>query len=327
MKILIVIKKILPVKRYGGTERIMWWLAKQYNLMGHNVTFLSLKGTSCPFAKVIEYNNNKTLNEQIPESIDIVHLNSTPKEKIKKPYLISIRGNAHKGEKFQLNTAFLSENHAKRHNAKCFVYNGLDIDDYGKPDFNIKRKHLLFLAKASWKVKNLKGAIDIATKSKNHLAVAGGSRLNLKMGWRFTPNLNVSFHGLVGGEKKNRILNQSKALLFPVLWHEPFGIAIIESLYFGMPVFGTKYGSLPEIVSKEVGYLSNTKSELIEAIQNIDKYNRKKCYEYVCDNFNSQIMAKNYLKLYEKILNKEKLNELEPFSNNDYSKKLLTLNE
>ena len=39
-------------------------------------------------------------------------------------------------------------------------------------------------------------------------------------------------------------------------WHEPFGIALIEALYFGCPVFGTPYGSLPEIVEEGVqGFL------------------------------------------------------------------------
>ncbi len=326
MNILIFMNSILPVKKYGGTQRIMWWLAKEYNNLGHKVTFLSKKGTICSFADVIFYNPEKKINEQIPENIDIIHFNSTPKEEITKPFIVSIRGNGRKGEKFLKNTVFLSKNHAERHNSNCFVYNGLDFNDYGKPNFNKKREHLLFLAKASWRVKNLAGVIDISKKSSQKLAVVGGNRLNLKMGFRFTPNLNVKFYGLVGGDKKNEILNKSTALLFPVLWHEPFGIAIIEAMYFGMPVFGTTYGSLPEIITKEVGFLSNNKSEITSEIKNIEKYNRTNCYEYVCDNFNSQIMAKGYLKFYEKILNNEILNNIAPFSNNDYNKKILEFN-
>jgi len=74
-------------------------------------------------------------------------------------------------------------------------------------------------------------------------------------------------------------------LLFPVLWNEPFGIALIESLYFGCPVIGTPYGSLPELIPKEVGFLSSKKDELVIAVKNIDAYDRTTCNRYVMDNF------------------------------------------
>lgn len=58
--------------------------------MGHSVTFLVKKGSTSNFAKVIHIDENKEIIEQIPENIDIVHFNFTPKniEKIKKPYII-----------------------------------------------------------------------------------------------------------------------------------------------------------------------------------------------------------------------------------------------
>lgn len=322
MNILIVVNSKLPVIKYGGTQRIMWWLAEYYTKIGHKVTFLAKPGTLCTFADVIIRDETKTLNEQIPQHIDIVHFNSTPKEEISKPFIVSIRGNGRKNEDFHINTCFLSKNHANRHNSNCFVYNGLNSDDYGKPNFEIKREHLLFLGKASWKVKNLKGCIDISKKAKRKLAVIGGKRLNFKMGWRFTTDFHVKFHGELGGVEKNNVIKKSSALLFPVLWHEPFGIAIIEALYFGMPVFGTTYGSLPEIVTKEVGFLSNNSDELIENIKNLEDYDRKKCHEYICDNFSIKNMAEGYLKLYEKVLNGETLNQEKPFVEKVYPKLL-----
>ena len=199
------------------------------------------------------------------------------------------------------------------------MYNGVDFGDYGKPDFSVKRTHIHFLAKAAWKIKNVKGAIEIAQKSHQKLAVLGGTRLNFKMGFRFTIDPNVKFYGMIGGEEKNRLINQSKALIFPVLWHEPFGLAIIESLYFGCPIIGTPYGSLPELVPKEVGFLSNKKSELVTQLLDSPKggtsyqhFNQKNCHEYATENFNAAQMAKGYLALYEKVLNGEKLNILPP---------------
>jgi len=98
----------------------------------------------------------------------------------------------------------------------------------------------------------------------------------------------------------------------PVRWHEPFGIALIESLYFGSPVFGTPYGSLPEIVTAGMGVLSDSVSKLAEALKDADGYDRKACYEYVCDRFLAGSMARSYVGMYERVLNGEQLNVEKP---------------
>ena len=144
------------------------------------------------------------------------------------------------------------------------------------------------------------------------LRVLGGKRVNLKMGLRITMDPRIRFEGMVGGETKNRLINDSKALLFPVRWNEPMGLAVVESLYFGCPVFGTPYGALPELVGPEFGRLSDSKSELVEALKHVDDYDRRKCHEYVCDNFASIHMTRNYHSLYEKVLKGEALNPRPP---------------
>jgi glycosyltransferase involved in cell wall biosynthesis len=93
---------------------------------------------------------------------------------------------------------------------------------------------------------------------------------------------------------------------------EPFGLALIEALYYGNPVFGTTYGSLPELITNEVGYLSNSKQELAEAAKNWDSYNKSLCRDYAISNFCISICAKNYIQLYERILNGDTINETEP---------------
>jgi glycosyltransferase involved in cell wall biosynthesis len=204
-----------------------------------------------------------------------------------------------------------------RHNSEVFVYNGLDPDEYGKVDFSIKREHLLFLAKASRKEKNLDDCKYIARTLNEKLVVLGG--------YGFSFLSKVKYKGIIGGEKKNRELQKSKALLFPVRWNEPFGIAIIEALYFGAPVFGTKYGSLPELVSNEVGFLSNSKSELIEAVKNLERYDRKKCNEYVCDNFSAKKMTEKYLFYYDMVLSGKQLNSVKPVNRETNSQELLPM--
>ncbi|WP_256010765.1 glycosyltransferase [Desertivirga xinjiangensis] len=315
MHILIVYPGIIPVTLYGGTERVIWYLGKELLQLGHKVTYLARKGSSCSFAPVIAFDPAKAISYQIPEDVDVVHFNFSPGDlsRMTKPYVITMHGNTNDQSMFDRNTIFISKNHADRFGSEVFVHNGLDWSDYLKPDFFVDRQRFHFLGNAAWRVKNVRGAIDVITRTKNEkLDVLGGVRFNVKMGLRFTFSPRVRFYGMVGGEQKFELLNRSKGLIFPVRWHEPFGLAIIESLYFGCPVFGTPYGSLPEIVSAEVGYLSNNATKLLEAIESSAAFSSKKCHEYAVEMFNSKKMALSYLENYEKVLAGEMLNEYPP---------------
>ncbi|MDI9878166.1 glycosyltransferase [Flectobacillus longus] len=322
MNILIFHNAVLPVIEYGGTERALWWLTNDLVRLGHRVTLLVAKGSTCPFAEVIFYNPNISLTEQIPDYIDVVHLSIPPPADFHKPYILMVQGNPKSNEVLDQNTVFVSQNHAFRHNSNAFVYNGLDFDEYPTPSFSNQRKHVHFLANASWKVKNLNGAVNISKKANEKLMVMGGSRINFRMGFRFTPDLHVKFFGMVGGKIKFHLMDYSKALLFPVLWHEPFGIAIIESLYMGAFVLGTPYGSLPELITSEVGFLSNREDELIEKLKYSESFNPKISHEYVRDTFSSRKMALNYLKYYELVLSGKKINPVAPKATFDTPKYL-----
>ena len=312
MHVLLVNNSIIPALKYGGTERVIWWLGKMLVKMGHKVSYLVAKGSTCPFADVIEWDSAKAFNDQVPETVDVVHLSAGTNEKPIKPYIITMHGNLNQQVDLDKNTVFVSGNHAERFGSDQFVYNCIDADDYGKPDFISNKKYIHFLGDAAWRIKNVRAAINIANSAGTPLEVIGGIRFNFNMGIRLTFDLNTRFHGMKGGEEKNEILSRSKGLLFPVLWHEPFGLAIIESLYFGCPVIATPYGSLQELVPKEVGFLSTNKNELIDAVKNIDSYSRKVCNEYVMDNFTVNKMALQYLLLYEKVMNGQQLNATAP---------------
>lgn len=310
MHILIVCNGIIPVKKYGGTERVVWWLAKELHLRGHQITFLAPKGSSSDFAQVLPYNLEKPINEQIPDYVDFVHSFVPVEQPLSKPYVFTLEGNSRPYEEYDINTIFVSRNHAQRHQSEAFVYNGLGLDEYGKVDFNIDRKHLLFLGQDR-KEKNLKGCKYIAQKT-GEVLVAGGAEKKASL-LDFQKDTTI-YKGMVGGEEKLELLRHSKALLFPVIWDEPFGIVMPESLYFGAPVIGTCYGSLPEVVTKEVGFLSNDKEELIAAVKNLEQFNAKVCHEYVCDNFSSRQMTDKYLMYYEKVLSGETINTKKPIS-------------
>jgi glycosyltransferase involved in cell wall biosynthesis len=302
----------IPTPRYGGISRVIWHLGKELTLKGHRITYLVQKGSACDFADILPFDHGRPLTNQIPDDVDLVHLQMPIEETLPKPCVVTIHGNTFTPQAFHRNAIFISRDHAARHGSNVFVYNGMGLEEYGKPLLFRPREYVHFLGKAAWKVKNLKGSISVARSAGLPLHVLGGHRVNLKMGMRITLDRHVRFEGLVGGDRKNLLINGSKALVFPVRWNEPFGLSVIESLYFGCPVFGTPYGALPELVPPEFGTLSNRRSELAEALGHVEDYDRQKCHEYVCDNFAAIHMAGNYLPLYEKVLNGETLNPEPP---------------
>jgi len=329
MNILIVNHGVIPVKLYGGTERVIWYLGKELSQMGHKISYLVNEGSTCNFGKVHIIDHDKPFHKQIPSEIDIVHFNFVPKEieKINIPYIITIHGNTNSQTEYPLNTSFVSKNHANRFGSDSFVYNGLDWDDYGVVDYN-KKDYFHFIGNAAWRIKNVKGAINLINKTpKAKLHVLGGKRFNISMGVRLTISPKIKFYGMIGGEAKLNQLRYSKGLVFPVRWHEPFGLAITESLYFGAPAFGTPYGSLKELITPEVGFTSSNFNEVKNAISNSDAYSKQKCHEYALDLFNSKVMAQAYLNKYETILNGNKLNATKPKLKDIQSEKFLPWNK
>jgi glycosyltransferase involved in cell wall biosynthesis len=296
----------IPPRKYGGTERIIYWLAKALVQLEHQVTLIAQEGSHAPGTRFIAIPRSHPgskmppWEELIPEDADIVHLWSTPQPFPKKPFLVTIEGNGQLGEHFHSNTVFVSRKHAENHGSQCFVHNGIDPSDFQSEP--VRDNYLVFLAKASWKVKNVKGACEVAKKAGIPLKIMG-SRVRSWIPWR-----GIEYLGMVDDIRKRQVLKQARALLFPVRWHEPFGIAITEALASGCPVYGTPYGSLPEIVTPEVGHLSNRLDELVEAVltQSIAP---EKCIVRVHSGFTHLDMARRYLSLYTEVLTQGSLNQ------------------
>lgn len=308
MNIVLVHDVVLPVRKYGGTERVVWALGQELSRMGHHVTFLLRKGSSCNFAKLIEIDPTRSIGSQVPEEADIVHFQDTAQTTdLKKPFVVTINGNKD-ADDIPENSVFVSRNHAERYGHQTFVYNGLDWDEYGPADLTRERKGFHFLGKAAWRVKNVKGAIRITQHVKgSSLEVLGGYRLNLKMGFRLTLDPHIHFHGMVDNVQKKYYIEQSQGLLFPVLWHEPFGLCLTESLYYGAPVFGTKMGSLPELITPDVGWLGDDEQQIADYLNTHPDFSPQHCHDYAVGQFNARLMAKEYVKQYEKVLNGERL--------------------
>lgn len=303
MRVSIVHSAKLPVTTYGGTERVIWWLAKGLSEAGVLVTLVCQKGSHCPFATVVESDFNGDWQKHLPAA-DINHFFSTPSLEPSTPYLVTIEGNGKPGERFLRNTVFVSGNHAQRHGAQAFVYNGIDPDDCEYSDE--KEDYLFFLAKASWRVKNVKGAIRVARRSARPLRILGGGRWWLK-NWR-----GVSWEGMVGGAEKSRLVARGAGLIFPVEWNEPFGVAVVEALMSGTPVLASRRGSLPELVNENVGAVCDSEEALIAAVERLPSIKPADCRDWAASKFHYRKMTEAYREKYETVLSGRWLNEKNP---------------
>lgn len=312
MKIVLAHSKKIPVLRYGGTERVFWDLARALVDLGHSLTLLVPHGSQCDFARVVFDTATEQEKQALLAEADVVHGFSYPLSCNLQdtPVIYTQHGNLAAGERLQGNLIFVSANHADRHGSSHWVHNGLNFEGHFGPSPCLETRptsaRLHFLAKAAWRVKNVKGAIRVAQKAGLELDVMGGSRLNFSMGFRFTLSPSVRFHGDVEDAMKVAIAKTSKGLVFPVTWHEPFGLAVIESLYLGCPVFATPYGSLPELISPEVGFLSAQAEKLANAIATVS-YSPQACHAYAKERFSAKSMALAYLHFYERVISGETL--------------------
>jgi glycosyltransferase involved in cell wall biosynthesis len=112
-------------------------------------------------------------------------------------------------------------------------------------------------------------------------------------------NRSITYMGEVAGRQKLSFLSQAKALLFPVQWEEPFGMAAVEALACGTPVVAMARGALPEIIEHGVnGFLANTEAEFKECMQHVDEIEPSACRKSVERNFSADLMARRYLDNY-----------------------------
>jgi glycosyltransferase involved in cell wall biosynthesis len=310
MKIAVTSQIKLPVNLYGGAERVIWDLCYELNNLGHEVCLIAPPGSRCDFAQVVEHKFHTDISKVIPDSVDIVHFFSDVPNRPPPFFIYTLEGNASYGEELSQQTVFVSQNQALRHGGDVYVHNSLTPR---VSDLSFKRENFHFLGKAAWRRKNVRGAIKCAKQANcSKIDILGGTRLNFNMGFRFTLDRNARFHGMVDDKFKEYKISRSRGLVFPVLWNDPCPLSICESLYWGAPIFGTPYGSLPELVPAEVGFLSSSADELAEAMKDSQQWKPNVCRDYAVENFNSKKMALSYVEIYERVLAGETLNNQPP---------------
>ncbi len=299
MKIGLYFDGTLPVRRYGGTERVIVWLARGLRELGLDVVILARQGTELPphpvhtlsrsvirsMARDAEFE----LDRWLPDDLDVVHFHSPVVGSVGIPHLTTIHGNGEPGS-FGPDHVFVSEDHMLRMHGHHFVHNGIDPSDYRfcteKDDF------LLFLGLASRSVKGVDRAIRVAKLADRKLVIAGGRGVSL--------DRRVRWAGLVDDKRKRDLLARARVLLNPIRWQEPFGLVVVESLVSGTPVLAAPLGAMPELVTDEVGALCPDEEAFVEAIHRIGEWSPEACRQRVLDGFTHIVMARGYLSLYER---------------------------
>jgi glycosyltransferase involved in cell wall biosynthesis len=113
---------------------------------------------------------------------------------------------------------------------------------------------------------------------------------------------HVDYVGELGDADKDAFLGSACALLFPVDWPEPFGLAMTEAMACGTPVLALRRGSVPEVVEDGVtGFVRDSEEELAEVADQVTRLSRRACRERVEQHFSVEVMTDGYEAVYRSL--------------------------
>lgn len=164
--------------------------------------------------------------------------------------------------------------------------------------------HLLFLGRMLAD-KGPAQAIRIARAADMPLILAGPAQEGYDV--RDEPDVDgeqIRWVGAVGPQERNRLLAGAVALLFPLVYPEPFGLVLLEAMACGTPVLATELGASPEIVQQGVtGFTAPTWEGLAELIPAAAALDRATVRRMAAERFDVERMIDAHEALYRRIVN------------------------
>lgn len=117
----------------------------------------------------------------------------------------------------------------------------------------------------------------------------------------------VKVTGTISDDDKAWYYKNCSAFIFPSKT-EGFGLPVIEAMYFGKPVFLSKYTSLPEVGGTQAWYFNNFEPEHMQQVfkQGMLEYHEKDMAIAIiahAEQFSWEKTAQQYLALYQECLN------------------------
>jgi glycosyltransferase involved in cell wall biosynthesis len=328
----------VPPKKYGGTERVVYYLTEGLVEKGHDVTLFA-SGDSKTSARLIapvstslrlgrKTRSSIIMNmlmlakvyEEMAGQFDIIHSHLEYQtlpfaSRSPTPTILTLHGRLDTPDYPRIlrqynEMAYVSISDAQRAPVPDLNWAGTVYHGYPESLFRFNpdpEDYFLYLGRFS-EEKRPDQAIMLARACNVRLKMAAKidpiDKAYFKE--RIEPLLDsplIEYVGEVGDSRKSELLRNARALLNTIDWPEPFGLVMIEALASGTPVIVRRCGSSPEVVTHGVsGFVCDSKQEFIRAILDIDKISRIACRREFENRFTLGHMTDNYEKLYNKIL-------------------------
>jgi glycosyltransferase involved in cell wall biosynthesis len=152
-------------------------------------------------------------------------------------------------------------------------------------------------------------AIEVSDRTGRPLVLAGkldrDSRSQRYFRDLIEPRLGNSVRWIenVGLGEKADLLAGAEAMLFPIQWEEPFGLAMIEAMVSGTPVIAFRRGSVPELVEEGItGYVVSSVDEMVDRVKRLEDLDHEACSQRARDRFSPARMADGYERLYRQTI-------------------------
>jgi glycosyltransferase involved in cell wall biosynthesis len=326
----------VPPRLYGGTERVVSFLTEQLVAMGHDVTLFA-SGDSLTSAELAavwprSLRSDPTIRdvfaphvlmmEQVrrrADEFDVLHchLDYWPFPLLSRqptPFLTTLHGRLDLPELRMIYDCFpsaplVSISEAQRTpvpdaNFMATVYHGLPADLL--TPLPVVPSYLAFLGRICPE-KRPDRAIRIARRAGIRLKIAAKVDRVDEAYFRDTirpmiDGRDVELIGEIADAEKADFLSGAIALLMPIEWPEPFGLAMIEAMACGTPVIAFNRGSVPEIVEPGVtGFIVDDETAAVAAARRVRSLSRATVRQRFECRFTAERMAEDYLALYRRL--------------------------
>jgi glycosyltransferase involved in cell wall biosynthesis len=188
------------------------------------------------------------------------------------------------------------------------VYNAVDVDALEIGDRADREDYLLCLARICAD-KGQDVAIEVARRTGRRLVLAGkveetpeGRAFHEQRVLPFVDGEQVVHLGNVAGAEKARLLARATALLSPVRWPEPFGLALAEATCSGTPAIAFPNGAVPEVIDDGcTGFLVEDVDAMCEAVERAHDIDARAAAAHARRRFAPAAMVDGYLAVYDRV--------------------------